>query len=278
MGFIDLVGVSEENICDVKYKIKNVVIKPNSKEEHSVYVEIEFEVFARVFEKREVNIMQDMYSPSRNISFKENRVSTMVNMRNTEETINIREKVRLEDAEYLKICDVQVIPTISETEVSKDRVRLNGNVDLNFILANSNEDNVITLNRQIPFESTSEIIGINEESKISATIVPKFREFVADNMEVNAKIDLALNTNSYNLETVNVIDNIEESEEGEEHPYSMVIYFVKPGDTLWKIAKKYRSTIEDIERINNIENPDKIDVGTQLFIPKCSICRTQVNV
>ena len=175
MGFIDLVGVSEENICDVKYKIKNVVIKPNSKEEHSVYVEIEFEIFARVFEKREVNIMQDMYSPSRNISFKENRVSTMVNMRNTEETINIREKVRLEDAEYLKICDVQVIPTISETEVSKDRVRLNGNVDLNFILANSNEDNVITLNRQIPFESTSEIIGINEESKISATIVPKFR-------------------------------------------------------------------------------------------------------
>ena len=97
-------------------------------------------------------------------------------------------------------------------------------------------------------------------------------------MEVTAKIDLELNTNSYNLETVNVIYNIEETVGGEEHPYSMVIYFVKPGDTLWKIAKKYKSTVEDIARINNIENPDKINVGMQLFIPKCSNCRTQVVV
>lgn len=95
-------------------------------------------------------------------------------------------------------------------------------------------------------------------------------------MEVTAKIDLELDTNSYNLETVNVIDNIEETEGEEEHPYSMVIYFVKPGDTLWKIAKKYKSTVDDIARINNIENPDKINVGMQLFIPKCSNCRTQV--
>ena len=48
----------------------------------------------------------------------------------------------------------------------------------------------------------------------------------------------------------------------------MVIYFVKPGDTIWKIAKKFRSTIEDIARVNGIENADKIYVGQQLYIPK----------
>ena len=48
----------------------------------------------------------------------------------------------------------------------------------------------------------------------------------------------------------------------------MVIYFVKKGDTLWKIAKKFKSTIEDIARINNIEDVDKIDIGQQLYIPK----------
>ena len=48
----------------------------------------------------------------------------------------------------------------------------------------------------------------------------------------------------------------------------MVIYFVKPGDTLWKIAKKFRSTIEDIARVNNIEDIDKIYPGQQLYIPK----------
>ncbi len=278
MGFIDLTGVSEDNICDVKYKLRNIVIKPNSKEEHSVYVEIEFEIFVRVFENKEVDIIQDMYSPSRNLAFKENRISTMVNLKNTEDIINVRDKVRLEDAEYLRICDVQVNPIISQTELSKNRVRLNGDVDLNFVLSNNDQDNIITLNRKIPFNFTQEIEGINEESKLNVSVVPKFREFDQDNMDINAKVDLELRTNSYNLETVNVIDNIEEREEDEEHSYSMVIYFVKPGDTLWKIAKKYRSTIDDIVRINDIENPDKIREGMQLFIPKCSICRTPANI
>ncbi len=277
MGFIDLVGVSEDNICDVKYKLKNIVVKPNSKEEHSIYVEIEFEIYARVFENREVNIIQDMYSPSRNLTFKENRISTMVNMLNTEDIINVREKIRLDDAEYSRICDVQVKPVISETEISKDRVKFRGDVDLNFILTNNSEDNIISVNKKVPFDYTQEVNGLTQESKVSAMVVPKFREFVANDMDVSAKIDLALDTNSYNLETVNVIDNIEETEETDEHSYSMVIYFVKPGDTLWKIAKKYRSTIEDIARINNIENPDRIEVGKQLFIPKCSICGTNTK-
>ena len=51
----------------------------------------------------------------------------------------------------------------------------------------------------------------------------------------------------------------------------MVIYFVKPEDTLWKIAKKYKSTIADIAKVNDIEDIDKIMTGMQLFIPKCSM-------
>jgi len=48
----------------------------------------------------------------------------------------------------------------------------------------------------------------------------------------------------------------------------MVIYFVKPGDTLWKIAKRFRSTIDDIARVNGIEDIDKLEIGKQLFIPR----------
>jgi len=49
---------------------------------------------------------------------------------------------------------------------------------------------------------------------------------------------------------------------------SLVIYFVKEGDTLWKIAKKFRSTIDEIASVNNIENIEKISIGDRLYIPK----------
>ena len=48
----------------------------------------------------------------------------------------------------------------------------------------------------------------------------------------------------------------------------MIIYFVKPGDTLGKIAKRFRSTVDDIARVNGIEDVNKILVGQQLYIPK----------
>ena len=274
IGFIDLVGVSEDNLCDIRYKLRNVIIKPNSAEEHSIFVEIEYEVFCNCFENKKINIIQDMYSPSMNITFTENKVNTMVDMKNTIDTLNIKEKMRLEDPEHTKLCTAQITPIINNINVANENVNIDGDLDLNLILTNDMGDSVISYRTKLPFDLMQDIKGVTGNSKINIEITPMTREFIIDDMEITAKIDLSVCTNSYNLETVNVIENIEELPEFDENPYSMVIYFVKPGDTLWKIAKKYKSTISDIARINNIENPDSIDVGMQLFIPKSNMCRT----
>ena len=64
VGFIDIPNVTEENISNVEYEIKNIIIKPNSIEEHSIYVEIEIEVSAEVYEDRQIQLIQDLYSPT----------------------------------------------------------------------------------------------------------------------------------------------------------------------------------------------------------------------
>ena len=57
--------------------------------------------------------------------------------------------------------------------------------------------------------------------------------------------------------------------------YSVIIYVVRSGDTLWKIAKRYGSTVDDIVRVNGIENPDRINVGEKIYIPKYVLKRAQ---
>ena len=274
MGFIDLVGVSEEDLCDVKYKLKNATAKPNAADSHSISVELEVEMFCRVFGSREVNAIQDMYSPSRNLKINQKSVSTMVNMKNTVNTINVREKVKLEEADYDKVCDVMIEHVVNEINVLTDIAKYSGDINLRFILSNNDGTEFKAQNASIPFTFNQEIEGIDSSSNIDIELSSISSEFTKDNMEVSAKIDLEARTNSYNVENIGVIDNIEELEASCDNPYSMVIYFVKPGDTLWKIAKKYRSTIEDIVRINNIENPNKINPGMQLFIPRCSACKS----
>ena len=48
----------------------------------------------------------------------------------------------------------------------------------------------------------------------------------------------------------------------------MVVYFVKPNDTIWKIAKKYKISQESLIRINDLENPDLIYPGDKLYVLK----------
>ena len=60
VGFIDIPNVTEENMCDVDYEIKNIVLKPNSAEEHSIYIELEISVAATVYEEKEINLTRSI--------------------------------------------------------------------------------------------------------------------------------------------------------------------------------------------------------------------------
>ena len=57
------------------------------------------------------------------------------------------------------------------------------------------------------------------------------------------------------------------------YPYGkMEIYIVRRGDTLWRIASRYRCvTTQELAEVNNVRAPRYlIKVGQQLRIPGCS--------
>lgn len=51
-------------------------------------------------------------------------------------------------------------------------------------------------------------------------------------------------------------------------------HVVKPGETLWRIAKIYNTDIEDIVRANDIQNSTRIGIGSSILIP----CNSRENV
>ena len=70
---------------------------------------------------------------------------------------------------------------------------------------------------------------------------------------------------------INIIDNIGISEnqyDSDEDYNSLIMYIVNPGDTLWKIAKKFNSTVGELTRMNGIEDGSTINVGQKIYIPK----------
>lgn len=50
-------------------------------------------------------------------------------------------------------------------------------------------------------------------------------------------------------------------------PDDYVTYIVQKGDSLYSIAKKHNTTVDEIKRINNLVS-DNLSIGQQLFVPK----------
>ncbi len=122
---------------------------------------------------------------------------------------------------------------------------------------------------KIPFEYTVENLQNGESLNTNNCLEIKSKDFIIqDGGDINCNIDMETNTNMYRTANINMIDSIQEDGEREEQDYSIMMYIVKKGDTLWKIAKEFGSTIDGIARVNGIEDKNLIFPGQKLFIPK----------
>ncbi|AQS57847.1 L,D-transpeptidase family protein [Desulforamulus ferrireducens] len=51
-------------------------------------------------------------------------------------------------------------------------------------------------------------------------------------------------------------------------PLDHSVHMVAPGDTLWKIAKRYNVSLHALLAANNLTNPDVLEVGQMIYIPR----------
>lgn len=269
MGFVDIENITEDDICDMKYKLKNMVVKPNSTEEHSIYIEAQIELSARVYGNKEVKVIQDLYSPSKSLMFNQRGINTMSDKNCMKSVCNIREKVNAPEIGGNQIYDVEVKPVILERTIVNSKVMFEGELNLKFMYATNQTCGIGVKEMKVPFEYNVEVAGITANTNISTQIEVTSQDFIVgtDGM-IETRVDLGFSLDMSNTLQINVIDEVSVDETRNKEIYSMIIYFVKPGDTLWKIAKQFGSTVSDIVRVNKIEDENKIYAGQQLFIPK----------
>ena len=124
-------------------------------------------------------------------------------------------------------------------------------------------------NATIPFEYVIDNLERGETLNTVNDIEIESQDFVIqDGGNVDCNINMNMQTDMYRSSNLKLINQVEEEKEREEQDYSIMLYIVKKGDTLWKIAKEFGSTVDDIARTNGIEDPDVIQVGQKLYIPK----------
>lgn len=265
VGFIDIVNIKEDNTCETSYMIKNIIIKPNTVEEHSVYIEVEAEINCIAYAIHDVKIIEDMYCPGERMNFETNNLNTTFTRNSKQNVCNIMEKMNISELENGNIVDIETNVIINKENRLSGRIVYEGELEIEFMYTESTSI-INTKKITIPFEQAIE--GIENNERAESVIEVDSKGITNNSGIVTINVDLIFNTSFSADMTIPVISNITTDPMEDLEDYSIIIYVVRKDDTLWKIAKRFGSTVDDIVRVNGIENPNKINAGEKLYIPK----------
>ena len=269
MGFIDIADVSEDNICEASYELKNILIKPNNASEHSIYVEVELGIDCFVYENKSIDIIEDLYSPTIGLKYEQKRAEIMQNKKQFNQICNIRKQKTISEIIGKKICDVEVKPTIVNTQISDGKIIYEGELELVFLYLSPDGGRLESKSIIEDFSFDAIVDNISLNYQINTNVYVLAQDFIVlPDESVDIKVDLSFMIELAKIDNINIINNVEEDNINITERCSIVIYYTKLGDTLWNIAKRFGSTVGEIVRINEIENPDSLMPGEQLFIPR----------
>lgn len=269
MGFVDIPNVSDDNLVDTKYELKNLIVKPNSVEEHSIYIEAEIELSCMVYESRNVDMIQDLYSPSQNLVFNKKAIRSMVGKERIEDVCSIRQTSPVAEIHGNRIYDVEVVPSISNQNLLNGRIVYEGEVGLKFIYSSDNGVNIDTKTMSLPFTFNVDAPNVNQSSMVETQMQIKNQNFVVmpdGNIDISIDINFIMNISK--MTSINLIDSINAEENRQIEIYSIITILIKQEIPYGKLQRDLEAQLENIARVNNIENPDKLNVGQQLFIPR----------
>ncbi|PHV69374.1 hypothetical protein CS063_16195 [Sporanaerobium hydrogeniformans] len=240
-------------------------------------IECEFIICAKYYKlnKNAETIISDVHCPGKKVTSKDKQLDYMNLQDRMQVSVPKKEAISIENftPENNQIFCVLMKPSVEEKVIGDDKLTLKGVLEVKVIYTANEVGNIIdTSVSMIPFTQELEVKGITNKSLIMPRVTASDVKVYAQNKK-EIVIEYILNclAEVYNMQNVSVLEDIGledmSKEELANYP-SMTVYQVKKGDTLWDLAKRFNTTVKDIQEINGIDTPDVLHIGQKLIILK----------
>ena len=276
-GTIDCNGCNEEMVEDITPRImsKNLSIKADSDgEERVLDLEVILEMAIKVYETQEPEILSDVYCPSKEITptVRDAVYENLVVKNNSKYRFADRLRVPENQPRILQICHAGGNIKLDDIYSEQNELQVEGVVEVEILYISEDDKRPMnSLKGAIPFSVNIEVKGMKPDSTYEIKPnVDSLSVMMLDSDEIEVKASINLNTIVFDKIVESIITDISVNDLDLEKLQAMpgfIGYVVKPGDSLWKIAKRYYTTVESIMGINNMED-DRIREGEKLIIMK----------
>lgn len=263
--------------CNLGVETSYMQVAPDYDGEDRI-IECEFIVTSKYsdYSKKSYGTISDVYCPGKKINTKEKTLDYMNLKDKVHVAIPKKEAVTLEDdfGEDVEIFSVNIKPTIEDKEYQNGILTISGMLEIKvlYLCKGSETCDLQTVVNVVPFSQDIEIIKSDDKLTIDPCVdVKDVNVYAQTKREVVLEYLLDCRADVYEEARLNVLEELEledmTKEEIDAYP-SMTVYQVKKGDTLWSLAKRYNTTIKEIQELNDIDAVDSLKEGQKIIILK----------
>ncbi|MBQ4346830.1 MAG: DUF3794 domain-containing protein [Firmicutes bacterium] len=278
-GFVDIPGLSEgENLSgEVSVQSSELSVEPNSNGENRIMsLTVILQPKISVLRETETSFLRDAYATDGSLSAKQQKISIPVfqGQSNGAETIVQTVELPLKNPDIMQVLKVFANIRTDDVIPYENRITAEGIIEANVLyIAKDDRTPVSVAEFKLPYSQTLEMRGVTPDSKITASVtLPNARASVPGERELELILTPELKAEAFGTMEEIILEDVEELEEPAAplNFASIIIYIVQPKDSLWSIAKKFNTTLENIKSVNDLENPELIYPGQRILVLKRS--------
>lgn len=274
--FVELSNAQKDAMSDVRLETSDVSYE--AKEDINgnmriIDVEAMVEIGAKVYEQRQKEVTVDTYSTNKKLNVKKQEVNITENIGHnvSKEIVKGIVNVSEEDENINSVYNVNVKPILTDYRIVEEKVIIEGFLGVDMLYQGEESGEIKNIKQEVPFKSYVDIEGVDEgmESEIKIALDDvRFNKVNQQEVEVEATVKANISVNR--IKKINIVTEVEElsDEIDKTDRPSITIYIVQKDDTLWDIAKRYNTTVEELIQTNDIINPENIMPGEKIIIQK----------
>ena len=267
-GMIELDNINDKSKFDIDYNIKDLSIRCNLENITSKMMEVDYqiEVCVKMYEEEEISYVEDFYSQTNEIKADFKKISPLASKVLSSKSLDIKENVNNVLDNNYKILDYSILLNNLHSKENNGVIVIDGNVKVDMLLQNIDTGEIENKNFEVLINESISNEKINNNNSIDIELCVEKTNILLSGRDIEIKMRINIKIAEDSKLDINYTEQLEMLDECTDNLNSMYIYMVKSNDTLWSIAKKYKTTENNIMQINSLSDINTINENQKLLI------------
>ena len=270
---IETRNISDDMVADVSLEVVCVTAELFT---DSGMSEIETRADIRVtlsgYEELDMDIIYDAYCPDCRTDIQKDKLDVMELKAIGEEKITLREIFEFDTGKCDKVCLTECDVKIKDKKIENEKIKTNAVLSLTLTSIGDSNSMLYTFTRDVDFESVTDAANCESGDTVHTRIgfgECDVKYLQGNKAEITVPVIMEHRVERHiQKEYIKSVFFDEGCMYDKSKNASITVHFASDDDNLWNIAKHYHTTVEDIVRVNNLDESIPLKKRQQLLIPK----------